>query len=126
KLGRVRGIKEGDTPSFLWLIPNGLSDPERPWLGSWGGRFGGEGRRLTDVADLDLPTSGDPDPRMSSVYRFRPAYQADSAPRMHGSHKPLRRCQSPAGRPHPGPAGADDQGGQQGGPGRWGHDRPGR
>ncbi len=30
---------EGDTPSFLYLIPNGLSDPEQPHYGSWGGRF---------------------------------------------------------------------------------------
>src|SRR5262249_11288067 len=37
KLGRVRGIKEGDTPSFLSLVPNGLGDPQRPGLGSWGG-----------------------------------------------------------------------------------------
>jgi hypothetical protein len=27
KLGAVRGIKEGDTPSFLYLLPNGLGDP---------------------------------------------------------------------------------------------------
>jgi hypothetical protein len=30
---------EGDTPSFLSLIPNGLSDPEHPEWGGWGGRY---------------------------------------------------------------------------------------
>ncbi len=30
---------EGDTPSFLSLIPNGLSDPEHPDWGGWGGRY---------------------------------------------------------------------------------------
>ncbi|OLF70996.1 hypothetical protein AWH62_13065 [Maricaulis sp. W15] len=30
---------EGDTPTFLNLIPNGLSDPERPDWGGWGGRY---------------------------------------------------------------------------------------
>jgi len=30
---------EGDTPSFLYLIPNGLNDPEHPNWGSWGGRY---------------------------------------------------------------------------------------
>lgn len=30
---------EGDTPSWLALIPNGLSDMEHPNLGSWGGRY---------------------------------------------------------------------------------------
>lgn len=30
---------EGDTPSWLGLIPNGLSDPEHPEQGGWGGRY---------------------------------------------------------------------------------------
>lgn len=30
---------EGDTPAFLSLIPNGLSTPERPDWGGWGGRY---------------------------------------------------------------------------------------
>lgn len=30
---------EGDTPSFLGLIPNGLNVPERPDWGGWGGRY---------------------------------------------------------------------------------------
>lgn len=30
---------EGDTPSFLNLIQNGLSDPEHPDYGGWGGRY---------------------------------------------------------------------------------------
>lgn len=41
--------KEGDTPEFLYLVPNGLGDPEEPTWGSWAGRFGpvpdAEGRR---------------------------------------------------------------------------------
>jgi hypothetical protein len=30
---------EGDTPSWLGLIPNGLNDPEHPAWGGWGGRY---------------------------------------------------------------------------------------
>lgn len=30
---------EGDTPSFLSLIPNGLNNPEHPDWGGWGGRY---------------------------------------------------------------------------------------
>ncbi|MFH1197789.1 MAG: nucleoside hydrolase-like domain-containing protein [bacterium] len=30
---------EGDTPSFLSLIPNGLNAPENPEWGGWGGRY---------------------------------------------------------------------------------------
>ena len=32
-------MMEGDTPSFLNLIDNGLSDPEHPDWGGWGGRY---------------------------------------------------------------------------------------
>lgn len=38
---------EGDTPSFLGLIPNGLNDPEHPEYGGWGGRY----ERYTPVAE---------------------------------------------------------------------------
>ena len=91
----MRGIKEGDTPSFLSLVPNGLGDVEHPRLGSWGGRFEGEGGRLTDVPDTDLDTSGDPDPRMSSVYRWRPAFQADFAARLDWCVKPYAEANHP-------------------------------
>lgn len=30
---------EGDTPAYLSLIPNGLSNPDRPDWGGWGGRY---------------------------------------------------------------------------------------
>jgi Protein of unknown function (DUF1593) len=94
-LGPVRGIKEGDTPSFLALIPNGLFDPARPWLGSWGGRFRGEGNQPTDIPDADIDTAGDPDPRMSSVYRWRPAFQADFAARLDTCVKPFEKANHP-------------------------------
>jgi hypothetical protein len=32
--------KEGDTMSFLYLVPTGMNDPLRPTWGSWGGRYG--------------------------------------------------------------------------------------
>ena len=34
-------MKEGDTPSFLYLVSavQGLNDPERPDQGGWGGKF---------------------------------------------------------------------------------------
>jgi hypothetical protein len=34
----VYGV-EGDTPSFLYVMPNGLNDPTVPGQGSWGGYF---------------------------------------------------------------------------------------
>jgi hypothetical protein len=104
KLGRVRGIKEGDTPSFLFLFSNGLNDPARPDLGGWGGRMVPEdARRLRwiDAADADaLPT--DPDPRMSAVYRWRPDFQNELAARLDwcvkgpkaANHPPMVRLRS--------------------------------
>ena len=32
-----KALKEGDTPSWFYFLPNGLSDPERPQWGCWGG-----------------------------------------------------------------------------------------
>lgn len=95
RLGRVRGIKEGDSPSFLSLVPNGLFDPDRPWLGTWGGRFEGEGNHLADVPDADLDNSGDPDPRISSVYRWRPAFQADFQARLDWCVRPHGKANHP-------------------------------
>ena len=43
---------EGDTPSWLALIPNGLNDPEHPDWGGWGGRY-----------ELYLPTIDVADPK---------------------------------------------------------------
>lgn len=32
--------KEGDTMTFLYLVPTGMNDPEKPGWGSWAGRYG--------------------------------------------------------------------------------------
>jgi hypothetical protein len=32
--------KEGDTMSFLYLVPTGMNNPERPDWGTWAGRYG--------------------------------------------------------------------------------------
>lgn len=78
--GSVRGVKEGDTPSFLSLIPNGLNVPEEPELGGWGGRFRRVGvGRYVDVEDI---VDGDRAAGMETVYRWRQAYQADFAARL--------------------------------------------
>jgi hypothetical protein len=100
RLGPVRGIKEGDTPSFLGLIPNGLNDPLHPERGGWGGRFvseNGKDKRWTDARDEDdVPgAAGDPDPRMSAVWRWRPAFQADFAARLDWCVRPFPAANHP-------------------------------
>ncbi len=83
---------KGDTPSFLYLIQNGLSDPEYPEWGSWGGRYGpvnyGEGH-FADTVDTIEDVDGQP--LMSSpatVWRWREAFQSDFAARMQWTVKP--------------------------------------
>lgn len=82
-------IVEGDTPSLLYMIPNGLSDPEYPEWGSWGGRYGpvnyGEGH-YADTIDVLVDGSGRT--IMGShitVWRWREAFQGDFAARMQWS-----------------------------------------
>jgi hypothetical protein len=56
---------EGDTPTFLSLIPNGLNVPERPDFGGWGGRYTLYTPILTEI-DPEGFTGGvpvDPEPR---------------------------------------------------------------
>lgn len=83
---------EGDTPSFLYLIPNGLGSSEHPDWGSWGGRYG-------QIADfLGLWTSAIDNARgidgqtvsgnQVSVSRWRGAFQNDFAARMDWSVQP--------------------------------------
>ncbi len=77
--GRVRGVKEGDTPSFLHLIPNGLCDPMHPEYGSWGGIF--EQRSLNRYYDAAMDYKGEKN-CWAGIYRYRSAYQNDFAVRL--------------------------------------------
>jgi len=82
QLGRVDGIKEGDTPTFLNLLRNGLNVPEHPEWGSWGGRFRKADNLWVDAIDSIGNYKDDIDPRMAAVYRWRPAWQSDFAARL--------------------------------------------
>lgn len=69
--GKVSGIKEGDTPSYLNLLFG--RDP----LQGWGGTF----HEVAPNRWEDLPAPGppgpDPDPAMRNVYCHRPAFQEE-------------------------------------------------
>ncbi|PPL03645.1 DUF1593 domain-containing protein [Parapedobacter indicus] len=81
------GMKEGDTPSFLALIPNGLNVADRPEWGGWGGRF----RKLRNQLFIDAPDflDGTLNER-HTVSRWRSAFQSDFMAR-------LDRCIRPTG-----------------------------
>jgi len=67
------GVKEGDTPSFFYVLPDGLSDPEHPEWGNWGGRFRRSGRGNEYLPAEDL-RDGRPD-MLYTIHRWRTAYQ---------------------------------------------------
>jgi hypothetical protein len=85
-------IMEGDTPSFLNLIPNGLANTERPDWGGWGGRY----EKLTPeqglwtttvdyILDIDGKLQVNP---QATIWRWRSGFQNDFAARMTWSVTP--------------------------------------
>jgi hypothetical protein len=70
-------MKEGDTPSWFFFLPQGGNDPKDPSQPGWGGEF----VKQEDGWYRDRPASPSYDPR-TSVSRWRPDFQADFAKRM--------------------------------------------
>jgi Protein of unknown function (DUF1593) len=102
-------LMEGDTPSFLNLIANGLSSPEHPNWGGWGGRYelytprpekwhlSPETRPLwTDAEDEVLGADGRwHTDNHATLWRWRSAYQNDFAARMDWTIKPYAEANHP-------------------------------
>lgn len=109
---------EGDTPSFLSLIPNGLNAPEHPDWGGWGGRYelykpapgtidknsyaagvviGDETRPIwTNAKDHFVSETGAEfhDHRVT-LWRWRKDFQNDFAARMDWTVKPYEGANHP-------------------------------
>lgn len=102
-------LMEGDTPSFLGLIGNGLNAPEHPDWGGWGGRYESYTPRpqkwhlqpetrpfWTDASDEVLGTDGRwHDTNHATLWRWRPAFQNDFAARMDWTIKPFKEANHP-------------------------------
>ncbi|KHS64669.1 hypothetical protein RC77_19465 [Pectobacterium brasiliense] len=79
---------EGDTPSFLYLIQNGLGDPEHAEYGSWGGRYapivpGDTSGLRVSTSDQVMSKNGKMYRTASAtIWRWREAFQNDFAARM--------------------------------------------
>jgi hypothetical protein len=100
---------EGDTPSFLGLIDNGLHAPEHPDWGGWGGRYERYTPRpqkwhlhpetrpfWSDADDEVLGVDGRwHDTNHATIWRWREAYQNDFAARMDWTIKPYRDANHP-------------------------------
>ena len=106
-------IMEGDTPSFLGLIDNGLNAFRRPDWGGWGGRYvyrqpygethaiwtqGGDEFKRVDSRDTVTGTDGrEHTSDQATIWRWREAFQNDFAARMtwtmtdfkHANHNPI-------------------------------------
>lgn len=102
-------MMEGDTPSFLNLIGNGLSDPEHPDWGGWGGRYelylprmqkwfaAPETRPIwTDAVDEVLGVDGHwYTDNHATIWRWREAFQHDFAARMDWTVQPFAKANHP-------------------------------
>jgi hypothetical protein len=102
-------LMEGDTPSFLGLVGNGLNAPEHPDWGGWGGRYelytprpqrwhlSPETRPLwTDADDEVLGVDGRwHDTNHATIWRWREACQNDFAARMDWTIKPYAEANHP-------------------------------
>lgn len=98
-----KGVKEGDTPAYFWVLRNGLSDPEAPTWGNWGGRFrySGAGSEFVPAEDIN---NGRPD-MYYTIWRWRAAYQNEFEARMdwcvksyeQANHRPVAICNGKEG-----------------------------
>lgn len=85
-------IMEGDTPSFLWLINNGLGSAISPAYGGWGGRYdffqsyAEAGKIWTNtinsVDEVRLEDGRTYASDQATIWRWREAFQSDFAARM--------------------------------------------
>lgn len=97
-------LKEGDTPSWLYFLPSGLGDPAHPEWGGWGGRFRHAAGGLYVDAE-DRVAMATPSAR-ATVWRWRPAFQAEFQARLdwcvkapaEANHPPLTALDGSVGR----------------------------
>lgn len=94
-------IKEGDTPSFLYFLPNGLNQPEHPSWGGWGGRFEEVKANFFRDADdtvYDVSVGKEITTARAGVFRWRTDFQNDFRTRVKwgttsdyyaANHKPI-------------------------------------
>ncbi|MCF0073946.1 DUF1593 domain-containing protein [Dyadobacter sp. CY261] len=102
-------LMEGDTPSFLGLVNNGLNDPDHPEYGGWGGRYElytprtlkyfyePETRPIyTDATDEVKGVDGAfHTSNKATLWRWREAFQHDFAARMDWTIKPYKEANHP-------------------------------
>lgn len=105
----MKYLMEGDSPSFMFLIDNGLNNPDHPDWGGWGGRYElyqprfekwflePETRPLwTNVMDEVFGYDGRwHTTNHATIWRWREHYQNDFAARMDWTIKPYEAANHP-------------------------------
>ena len=85
-------IKEGDTPSWFYFLPTGLSDASHPEWGGWGGRF--QQNSINIWRDAKDHVGNDTSAR-ATVWRWRPAFQAEFQARLDWCVQPYAEANHP-------------------------------
>ncbi len=102
-------MMEGDTPAFLYLVNNGLNNPDHPNWGGWGGRYEWYTPKTekwfyepethpiwTNADDEVLGKDGEwHETNQATIWRWREAYQNDFAARMDWTIKPYKEANHP-------------------------------
>ncbi|WP_405380232.1 nucleoside hydrolase-like domain-containing protein [Maribacter sp. LLG6340-A2] len=102
-------LMEGDSPSFMYLINNGLGNPDHPNWGSWGGRYElyrprtekwflePETRPLWNNAQDEVKGNDGSwhTNNKATIWRWREAYQNDFVARMDWTIKPYKEANHP-------------------------------
>jgi hypothetical protein len=89
--------KEGDSGTFLYLVPTGMNDPEQPTWGSWTGRYG----LREDAAGQPFYWANQPDVwngtthRDNSLTRWAVHLQNDFRARLDWCVKPFAKANHP-------------------------------
>lgn len=105
----IEYIMEGDSPSFMFLINNGLNNPEKPNYGGWGGRYelyqpftqrwfsGPETRPIwTNAIDKVMGNDGKfYANNQATIWRWREHFQNDFAARMDWTTEPFDKSNHP-------------------------------
>ena len=84
-------FSEGDSPSFLHLVDNGLRSTEDPSFGGWGGRF----ERKSDNHPSYWTDAKDDGDKLKPLWRWLPAISRDFAARMDWSVMPFEGANHP-------------------------------
>jgi hypothetical protein len=106
---QVKYLMEGDSPTFLFLIDNGLNAPEHPDWGSWGGRYElytpPMSKWLREPETRPFWTNAEDEVRgvdgqwhtsnQATIWRWRQAYQNDFAARMDWTTRPFAEANHP-------------------------------